>query len=184
MRVGELEGQAVSFSGKQHGIFRPMVAKAWVWHCREAGLGAAAAVQGRNHPEYRPWYERELEEATGCASSSDCNAWRDFNFAMAHFEVLARDGIYWQTELQNCDAKRILWNINRVARKHRIDEDYLRDIARNARRKDRRAAGLGEDDLPALVELSAEELSHVLMSAKQFARSKQSAAQEPAECPF
>lgn len=178
----------MSFSGRQQGIFRPMVAGAWVWHCRAEGLGAEAAAMGKKHPAYRAWYERELEEATGCASSSDCNAWRDFNFAMAHFEVLARDGIYWQMELAKCDAKRILWNIARLVKRHGLEEDYLRGVARNARRKRRREAGLDEEELPALIDLSTEELSHVLMSVKSHVRQKAArtarTTSQADNCPF
>lgn len=162
----------MSFSGRQQGIFRPLVSGAWVWHCREEGLGAEEAMAGKKHPAFRAWYERELEEATGSASSTDCNAWRDFNFAMAHFEVLARDGIFWQTELKKCDAKRILWNIARLVRRHGVDEFYLRGIARNALRKKRREAGLDEEDLPVLIDLDAEDLSHVLVIVKSYVRGK------------
>ncbi len=160
----------MSFSGKQQGIFRPMVAKAWVWHCQAEGLGAAAAIAGKKHPAYDAWYQHELEEATGLRSSAACNTWRDFNFAMAHFEVLARDGIYWQTELHQCDAKRILWNVNRLAGKHKISEGYLRDWARNLRRKKQRAAGMDEEALPGLLELDGDDLANLLREVKTYVR--------------
>jgi hypothetical protein len=159
----------MSFSGKQQGIFQPMIAKAWVRHCQQ-NLDAAAAIAGKNHPAYRDWYEDELEEATGCRSSTECDARRDFNLAMAHFEIAAWAGIYWQGRLHECDAENILWHVNRIAARHTIDEGYLRGWARQMRRKKRRKEHLDEEELPELLDLSKEELALLLIEVKDYAK--------------
>jgi hypothetical protein len=161
----------MGFSGAQQGRhFRPMVAKAWVHHCQAENLGATAAVQGAKHPDYRGWYERELELATGCRSTMECDPRRDFNLAMAHFEVLTWDGVYWQRRLHECDAENILWHVNRIVEHHSLDERYLRGWARQMRRKHRREEHLNEEELPLLEDLSKEELALLLIEVKDYAR--------------
>ncbi|HEX5177109.1 MAG TPA: hypothetical protein VFV83_08775 [Chthoniobacteraceae bacterium] len=118
----------MAFSRAQQPEFRGLVAVAWQVFCRDQNKVATTKVE-------RSWYEAQLIEATGHASTSDCNAGGDYDRAMAHFEALGRSGsIKWQMKLFRGDANRIDHEIKRVCDDHNIDEEYMRAIARKALR--------------------------------------------------
>jgi hypothetical protein len=165
----------MSFSRAQHIThYRPMVDRAW-----KRLYDSSPALQDLAPPQRkvarREWYERELAAATGKKSSEQCNAGKDFEKAMAHFEAIAGDSIEWQLKLYTGDARRILHEIRDLVRHHDLDEDYARGIARQA---------LKLDALPDITELDAKDLVVVLRALKiQVARPRQSTA--PArELPF
>lgn len=138
------------FSRKQHGYFRPMVAAAWEAHCKRQAApaaqlqllpadhpqsGAAAAMEKSRLTEtQRSWYEENLEAACGKGkhTTTVCDPKRDFEHAMAHFESIARNGIYWNMRIHGGDARRIAWNIGEICRKHDVEEHYMRGCLRNA----------------------------------------------------
>lgn len=148
----------MSFSRAQQPEFRLLVKGAWAVHCR------AENGDARDKAAERSWYERQLAAATGKASSSACNAGRDYDLAMAHFEACAGAGLKWNLRLYGGDAKRMLHEIHEVAEAHGIDEDYLRGCAR-------RALGLGgEAELPELHTLPRELLIQIVGEVKRFVR--------------
>lgn len=144
----------MGFSRAQQPGFRVMVAAAWSAHCRAEGCEAGAKPD-------RAWYERELVFATGHHSTADCNAGRDYDRAMAHFEEIAGTGIKWQMRIHTGDAVRLLHELRQEVEAHDIDEDYLRGVARRMLRR---------DDLPELERLSREQLILILGEVKRFCR--------------
>lgn len=94
----------MGFSRGQQGIYRPLVAAAWKLHSDRAGIDA------KDKPARKTWYETELREATGNASTTACNKGRDFDRARAHFEALAEAGIEGQLAEINGITKRLRWN--------------------------------------------------------------------------
>lgn len=145
----------MSFSRAQQPEFRKLVKAAWLEHCRaENAVAADKAAE-------RTWYEAQLFEATGAGSSSDCNAGRDYDRAMAHFEAVAGAEVKWNLRIFDGDAKRILHGIREVSEEHALDQDYLRGVAKRMLRR---------DDLPELHTLSREVLIRILGEVKRFVR--------------
>jgi hypothetical protein len=144
----------MSFSKKQQGQYRPLVLKAWQAHCKANALAL-------NHPSKRAWYEAELMTATGKSSTAACDAKRDFEQAMAHFEGLCGDSIYWNTRIYGADARRILHEVQTLCRDYDVPEQYLREIARRTLRRDLP---------PDLAELEYSELVNIVISLKRHVR--------------
>lgn len=119
----------MSFSRAQQPEYRALVTAAWLAHCLREGLPKRFPKKG--DAEYEDWYQRELMVATGNETSAACNAGRDYDFAMAHFEGLAMGGsIKWQMRLYSGDVKRMLYSLRKnvpeaALRAARIDEAYL-----------------------------------------------------------
>jgi hypothetical protein len=153
----------MSFSKKQQGYYRPMVASAWERHCQMNGIRPAPPFADDDE-RCRTWYEDELENATGKRTSKDCDMKRDFEEAMAHFESIVGEGTYWFERLYGADARRIAHNIRELCQEFDVDEDYMRRIAR-------RAAGLGfEDPLPELHLFTYDQLRTIMGELKRFLR--------------
>jgi hypothetical protein len=151
------------FTPGQHGHFRPLVEQAWNRHCKLAKLPPSPADKKKN-PAFREWYEDELEIATGKKSTEHCNRKRDFTRAMAHFETIVEESIYWQTRLYGDDARRIAWNIRDIVAANEVDEDYMRAMARRMLR-------LGDDcPLPPLDQMEDEQLVIIMGELKRFLR--------------
>lgn len=144
----------MSFSRAQQPEWQELIAAAWRAHCTHEG------IELTKKPD-RSWYEQELFLATGQTSTSDCNAGRDYDLAMAHFEGLAGVGIKWQMRVHSGDAKRLLHELRAEVDAHDIDEDYLRGVARRRLRL---------DELPALETISRENLVLILGEVKRFCR--------------
>lgn len=144
----------MSFSRSQQPEFRGLVAAAWQAHCK-------ATATDLKSPGKRAWYEAELFAAVSHYSTTECNAGRDYDFAMAHFEELAEAGIKWQLRKYSGDAIRILWELRTVAMDHDIDEIYLRGVARRM---------LKSDTFPELHLLPREQLIQILGEVKRFCR--------------
>jgi hypothetical protein len=157
----------MSFSRAQQPAFRQMVKEAWLAVGRDVLQGQAGAL--KSTPD-RDWYEQELYYATGCTSSTECDAGHDYDFAMAHFEELAGAGIRWQMKVKNGDAKRLIYNVQKIARGFNCDEAYLRGIARQA---------LGTAHLPALDKLTPEQRVTVLRAVKIEVRRLKARGEEP-----
>jgi hypothetical protein len=161
-RVGYIPYSKRGFSPGQQGHFRPMRAAAWTKHCEDEQLPVTPADD--DNKEFRAWYEAELKIATGKPSSKFCDRKRDFTYAMAHFERIARNGIYWQMRLYGDDARRIAWNIREIVAANEVDEDYMRAMARRTLR-------LADDcPLPSLDQMDYESLLIIMGELKRFLR--------------
>lgn len=149
------------FSNGQQGKYRPMVDAAWTRYCslHPEALQAADKAAAR-----RAWYEEELEIATGQTSTTRCDRKRDFEAAMAHFEAIAGNGIYWNLRVYGADARRIAHNIRELCQANDVEEDYMRGMARRSLR-------LSEwDPLPELASLEYEQLIVLMGELKRFLR--------------
>jgi hypothetical protein len=150
------------FSRKQHGYYRPMVAAAWLRHCSFSNI--APHPYSDDLALCRAWYEAELEAATGETSTTRLDRKRDFTAAMAHFETIAGESIYWNCRLYGDDARRIAFNLREVCRTNEVDEDYMRGMARRMLR-------LHDDDqLPELSKMTSEQLLIIMGELKRFIR--------------
>ena len=154
------------FSKKQQGYYRPLVDQAWLRHCANAKI--APQPYNDNLAICRAWYEAELEAATGETSTTRLDRKRDFTAAMAHFETIVGESIYWNMRLFGDDHRRIAFNLQEAVRgavaEDLVTEDYMRGIAR-------RVKGLEEDDpLPPLSEMTTEELLTIMGELKRFLR--------------
>lgn len=149
------------FSTKQHGYYRPMVASAWARACQLdptllQGVDKAATE--------RDWYENELRIATGETSTTKLDRKRDFTAAMAHFETIVGESIYWNMRLHGDDARRIAFNLREVVQENDVDEVYMRAMARRMLR-------LADDDhLPELIDMTSEQLLIIMGELKRFLR--------------
>lgn len=153
---------ARGFTPGQQKHYRPLVDQAWAKHCERnpAVLREAvdkAAARGA-------WYEEELKEATGKPSTSFCDRKRDFTKAMAHFEAILGESIFWQMRLYGDDARRIVWNIQELVRVNEVDEQYMRGIARRMLRLDDTCP------LPPLEAMEYEQLLIIMGELKRFLR--------------
>lgn len=144
----------MGFSRAQQPEFRALVAAAWLAYCRQENLPLTLKLD-------RCWYERELFFATGHSSTSDCNAGRDYDRAMAHFEGVAGTGIRWQMKIHTGDSKRLLYELQKAVGEHEIDEDYLRAVARRMLKLDR---------MPELSKLTRDQLVMILGEVKRYIR--------------
>lgn len=156
----------MSFSRRQQGHFQPLKQRAWLAVCRRE------QIDPQDKAAARAWYEQELFYATRHTSTTECDGKRDFEYAMAHFEALADESIYWQMRKHGGDKRRIIheirqlsegaWPFQRhIAPDFDCPEDYLRAIARQA---------LKRDDLPELHDLDAEALLIILISLNRQLR--------------
>jgi hypothetical protein len=151
------------FSPGQQGHYRPLVEAAWNRYCQLARLPESPPDKKTN-ATFRRWYEAELEIATGKTSTEHCDRKRDFTKAMAHFETIAQNGIYWNTRLYGDDARRVAWNIREVCRTNEVDDTYMRAMARNALQ-------LADDDpLPDLERLDYKLLLVIMGELKRWLR--------------
>ena len=151
----------MSFSPRQQGKVRPLVTAAWRAICK-------ANNQPVKDPTERDlWYRAELLEAIGKDSTKTAGQTRDFERCMAHFEAIVGDSIYWQMAQFRGDARRILHEIDAICEKHKIDEDYLRRIARVA---------LKFEAPPQLIDLTPDQLLIIVRAARIHARRKSRSA--------
>lgn len=150
------------FSRKQQGYFRPLVDQAWLRHCAIAKI--APHPYDENLAGCRTWYEAELEAATGETSTTKLDRRRDFTAAMAHFETIVGESIYWNMRLYGDDARRIAFNLREVVQANEVDEVYMRAMARRMLR-------LHDDDpLPELSDMEPEQLIIIMGELKRFLR--------------
>jgi hypothetical protein len=155
------------FSRAQQGLFRPIVNTAWAGHATAQGLDP------KDKDARRAWYEDELEKAIGIRSTSDADPRADFEKAMAHFEAITGEGIYWNLRLHKGDRRRILHQLQQLADEYDLDERYLQGIAKQS---------LKAETLPDLDQLTAEHLLRILFSLRKHTRRLKRAAQT--EQPF
>jgi len=162
----------VSFSRAQQPEFRKLLALAWARHCAAEGIVPVPAKHDRG------WYEQELFAAVRKTSTTECNAGRDYDLVMAHFEALARAGIKWQMRVHNGDGRRLLHELRAavgedVLDAHGVDEAYLLRVAQH-----------GWPHIAELAELSREQCITVLGEVKRsLRRAKQHDAAEAAAIP-
>jgi hypothetical protein len=149
------------FTRKQQGLYRPLVAAAWQRHCK---LDSSVLDYADKAAARRAWYEAELEVATGETTTSSLDPKRDFEAAMAHFEMLAGAGIYWNLRVYGGDARRIAHNIREVCIENDVDEVYMRGMARRSLRL------TPADPLPELASLEYEQLITLMGELKRFLR--------------
>lgn len=139
-----------------------MLEAAWIKHCELERL--SASLPSDDNKAFRSWYEEELKAATGKTSSKFCDRKRDFTHAMAHFEAIARNGIYWNMRLHGDDARRIVWNIRDLVAANEVEEDYMRGMARNC------LGLLPVDPLPQLDQMEYADLITIMGELKRFLR--------------
>jgi hypothetical protein len=152
----------MSFSRAQQGQFRTMVGYAWTAFLKENPAAQKCRKNTRcAECDFCIWYEGALLEATGYRSTTDCNPGRDFNSAMAQFEVLAGAGIYWSVKQQKADRERVLWVLRKYATDHGFPEQYLEAIARTPFERGKRGT------FPGLDALTSEDLVKVLGAVKR-----------------
>lgn len=145
----------MSFSRAQQPAWQAMIKRAWAAHCLAEGINPVPPKWDRD------WYEQELYYAVKTTSTSDCNAGRDYDLAMAHFESIAGESIKWQMRVHSGDARRLLHELSEITEDHGIDEDYLRGVARQM---------LKVDHLPELSKLTKPQLVLILGEVKRHVR--------------
>ena len=83
--------------------FRALENDAWALHCERSG------VARNDRQAFQKWHQAELKNCTGKTSTKELGN-RDFDVRlMPHFEALAENGIGWNANAGQADAKR-LWN--------------------------------------------------------------------------
>lgn len=141
----------MSLSPRQQKTYRRLIKEAWEAVCRREGWPVKDKVAQDK------WYRETLVREAGFYTSKQIHAPRDFRRVCAMFEVIAGNSIYWQMQHYRGDANEILHSLGELAQEHRIDEEYLRRIARTA---------LQLDELPELHTLPADLLLRVKVAAK------------------
>jgi hypothetical protein len=147
------------FSPKQQGMYRKLVEQAWAVVCAREGIDPTLRCKsGKRCGEcvHCTWYMAELKEGTGATSTTQLDNKRGFEAAMKHFAEIAGN-LYWMTRIHGADARRLLHNVHEVCRERDFDEHYIEGVARKA---------LKLAVLPALGELSYEQLAEVLSALK------------------
>lgn len=154
----------MSFSRAQQPAWQKMLDEAWAAHLLSQGEAQVprckCKVRGSDCGCCR-WYLQELFFATGQHSTSECNAGRDYDRAMAHFESIAGNGIKWAMKIHSGDANRLLHELRATVGGYEIDEDYLRGVARQM---------LQTEELPELEKLSRKQLILILGEVKRYVR--------------
>ncbi|MEI6165974.1 MAG: hypothetical protein WCS52_02160 [bacterium] len=69
----------------QQSVYRPLVEKAWLEHCRLEGLSP------NNKPAKETWYRDQVHSATGLWSTRDADPTRDYQTLLDRFMLLAGD---------------------------------------------------------------------------------------------
>lgn len=98
----------MAFTRAQQKEFFPLKAAAWQIHAARQGLDL------KNKELLDAWYRGQLEQATGKASTTECNAGRHFERACAWFEELGELGIKYQLRLLAGDLKRIKFAVSKI----------------------------------------------------------------------
>jgi len=70
---------------EQQGVYRPLVSKAWIEHCKNTGPSP------NNKPAYDAWYRDQLHSSIGVWSTKDADPVRDFQLLIDRFKLLAGD---------------------------------------------------------------------------------------------
>ena len=132
-----------------------MVDKAWQAHCNRE------CITDSTQASKKDWYEAVLKKNFGVTSSNALNPKNDFDKAMALFEEIADEGIYWQMQFIQGSAKRARYRLDQTVELLRLTEDYVVGIARQM--------GL---DKP-LRQCTAKELVNLRISLLYYVRRKQ-----------
>lgn len=126
----------MSFTGRQQPELREYLALAWNAHCTGLGVVAEAVkcLRGKRCRAcaFCTWYEDTLEAATGNRSTTDCNAWRDYDYFMRELELIHRQAIKWQMKAANGDVRRLLHGVCEIAAGRQFGEPFLRGLAMKA----------------------------------------------------
>lgn len=145
----------LGFSTSQQIKFRALVDRAWSAHCRANSIDPKSPLK-------RAWYEGTLLAECGQDSTTKLDRTRGYEDAMAAFEAIVGDDIYWQMRRFSGDARRITHELSQVCHRHDKGEHYMRAIARQI---------LQTDDLPELRTLDPRVLATILRALKiQLAR--------------
>lgn len=113
----------MAFSRKSQRIYRSLVAQAWACHCGDENL----SVKDRRAQD--AWYRAVLREKFGVESSLKLKM-RQFAHACAAFEIIARNGIYWQLEADGGPIRRARYALNAVMSDYELDEPYVQATSR------------------------------------------------------
>ena len=165
----------MSFTPRQQGHYRPLVARAWTRHAEGEGINP------KDKAARETWYREQLNAAANVESSKDLNAGRDFNLVMAHFETLCGDDIYWLLKLTTSDENRLRHAVQAIARDLDLDDAYIRATAGYVLRR----------EITSLSDCTAAELQKVRIALSIHARRQRSAAASKRvrengapDCPF
>lgn len=112
------------FSTAQQVIYRKLVKRAWSAYC------ASNHTSEKDKLARDRWYRATLHEAAGVYTTKDCNKKGDFERAMAGFEAVIGDSIYWQTRADEGPLRRARNALAKLMRQHDIEENYVGGIAR------------------------------------------------------
>lgn len=132
------------FTARQQGPYRRLLDAAWAEFCRVAAplpVDKAAAKDA--------WYRAELMKAVGLRTTKQAHPRKHYGKLMGHFEVLAKNGIYWQTRLADEKGRNALAELRTIAREFDISEEYVDGTSRQM--FGRPPALLTAEQLPKLV---------------------------------
>ena len=114
------------FSRKSQRVYRSLVKQAWERHCRDEDIVA----KGKAAKEaQQAWYRGVLLATFGVDSSLKIKV-KQFAHLCAAFEILARNGIYWQLQADSGAIRRSRYALNALMAEHEMDEPYVEGVAR------------------------------------------------------
>jgi hypothetical protein len=109
----------MSFSKGQQGKYRPLINQAW------AKYASANRLSPTDRAAREFWYRGELKVGCGVTSSNNLSASDGFERAMAHFESICGDSIYWQLQYFNGDRRRINHAASSAGHQVEYSEAYI-----------------------------------------------------------
>ena len=100
-----------------------MVKRAWLKHAAGNDLNPS------DRAAQDAWYRAELAECLGRDTTKDADPGRDFEAAMAHFEVFVGGEFYWNLRVHQGDCRRLQFAIRQICERWDIDDQYARATA-------------------------------------------------------
>jgi hypothetical protein len=144
----------MSFTRRQQGIFRPLLASAWSSEAPRIGCDPA------DRSSQDAWYRGQLHALFGVHSSRHLSPGDDFEVLCAHLEAIADDGsTYWRQRLTGGHRRRLLHSIRARCAGRALPEQYLRGIA---------AQSLGTDPSQIDIEALTPHQLHLLLLAAVY----------------
>ena len=163
--------RGVQLSEDQTRQFWKLFSLAWLAYC------ACEKIRASNSIAKEKWRHEQLHAVCGVYSLKQIpRAGPQFVKIMAHLEVIARSGIFWQLRVHGADTRHLVHTIRTFCQQHDLDEDYARGIAQKALRR---------EELPDLENLSAAQLCEFarLLHA-EIAKFSECAAASTTDIPF
>jgi hypothetical protein len=113
----------MAFSRKCLRILHILATQAWQKHCGDEGLRV------KDSAAQDAWYRGVLREKFGVESSLQLKT-RQFAHACAAFEIIARNGIYWQLQADSGAIRRARYALNTLMANFELDEPYVQATSR------------------------------------------------------